>query len=175
MIDWVMYSADDAFHSANFELDNMGVSVNTTTRLQELMPNQRLFKTFKLGYSYIHQKRHDDTPIYKSNYALQYLRHKVVANVGMTFMPGLTGNIAYRFQERMGQYIAYDMDTHESTGNLVDYKPYGVFDIKLQYAWKNVKLFGEASNIFDVDVMDLGNIPQPGRWMKAGVSYTINW
>ncbi len=175
MIDWVMYSADDAYHAAGFELDNMGFSVHTTTRFQDLLPNQHVLKSFKLGYSYIHQKRHDDTPIYKSNYALQYLRHKVVANLGMQFMPGFTGNIAYRFQERMGQYIAFDADTHTSTGHLADYKPYGVVDLKVQYAWKKWTLFGEASNIFDVDVVDLGNIPQPGRWMKAGVSYTINW
>jgi iron complex outermembrane receptor protein len=30
MIYWVMYSADDIYHSANFELDNMGVELPAT-------------------------------------------------------------------------------------------------------------------------------------------------
>ena len=28
-------------------------------------------------------------------------------------------------------------------------------------------------NLFDNEYVDFGNIPQPGRWMRAGVKITI--
>ncbi|MFA6831396.1 MAG: TonB-dependent receptor [Bacteroidaceae bacterium] len=174
MIDWVMYDLNDIYHATNFALDNMGVEVNSTLRLNTLFPQQRFLKNIHLGYNYIHQERHDDQVFYKSSYAMQYLRHKIVADLNMQFSPRLTAKVSYRFQERMGDYIAYD-DAHQSTGELIAYKPYGVVDAKVTYQAGTLQLYAEANNLFDAQVIDLGNIPQPGLWARGGLVYHINW
>lgn len=174
MIDWVMYDAQDIYHAANFGLDNMGMELNSTLRLGTLFPQQRFLKTLHVGYNYIHQKRHDDQAFYKSSYAMQYLRHKIVTELDMQFTPRITAKVSYRFQERMGDYIAYD-EAHQSTGELVGYKPYGVIDAKVTYQAGALQLYAEANNIFDAQVIDVGNIPQPGLWARGGLVYHINW
>lgn len=174
MIDWVMYDADDVYHSANFALDNMGVEINSIVRLNTVFPQQQFLKNLHVGYNYIYQKRHDDKVIYKSSYAMQYLRHKFVTDINMQLLPKLTAKVSYRFQERMGDYIAFD-DAHKSTGKLVKYKPYGVADAKITYQAGDLQLYAEANNLFDTQVIDLGNVPQPGLWVRGGLVYHINW
>jgi len=58
---------------------------------------------------------------------------------------------------------------------LVDYKPYSVVDAKLTYHINALQLYIEANNIFNVETIDLGNIPQSGRWVSGGLIYHINW
>ena len=174
MIDWVMYSADDVYHSANFKLDNMGFEVNSTFKLSSAFPQQRVFKNIHAGYNYICQKRYDEIEIYKSNYAMQYLRHKFESDINLQFSPKITGKVSYIYKDRMGSYIEYN-DLHKSTGELVDYKPYSVVDAKLTYHINALQLYIEANNIFNEETIDLGNIPQSGRWVCGGLIYHINW
>ena len=37
MIDWVMFSPEDIYHSANFKLDNLGFSVNAAADLNNIL------------------------------------------------------------------------------------------------------------------------------------------
>lgn len=172
MIDWVMYSADDIYHSANFELDNMGAEASATFFFREHFSPECYLNTFRVSYAYITQDRKDDELIYKSNYALEYLRHKFVARLDSKIFKKLNGSVAYRWQEREGGYILYDAE-HKSTGKLVDYEPYGIFDLRLSWDDKRFSVYGEANNLFDQEYYDLGNVPQPGLWLKMGVNVKI--
>ena len=158
MIDWVMYTADDVFHSANFDLDNTGVQVEATASYNRVALN--------LAYSYIHQRRHDDINIYKSNYAMEYLRHKFVATLHHPIVSRLTASWTFRWQDRMGSYILYE--DAKSTGQLVPYDPYATLDLKLRWTAKHYELWAEATNITNHRYYDLGNIPQPGIIVLAG-------
>jgi vitamin B12 transporter len=56
-------------------------------------------------------------------------------------------------------------------------RPYNDFvlvDMRLHYRHKHLLVFAEASNLFNNSFFDLANVPLPGRWIKAGVSYTLN-
>lgn len=158
MIDWVMYTADDVFHSANFDLDNLGVQVEATASYNRVALN--------LAYSYIHQRRHDDINIYKSNYAMEYLRHKFVATLHHPIVSHLSASWTFRWQDRMGSYILYE--DAKSTGLLVPYDPYATLDLKLRWTAKHYELWAEATNITNHRYYDLGNIPQPGIIVLAG-------
>ena len=158
MIDWVMYTADDVFHSANFDLDNLGVQVEATASYNRVALN--------LAYSYIHQRRHDDINIFKSNYAMEYLRHKFVATLHHPIVSRLTAAWTFRWQDRMGSYILYE--DAKSTGQLVPYDPYATLDLKLRWTAKHYELWAEATNITNHRYYDLGNIPQPGIIVLAG-------
>ena len=183
MIDWVMYSADDVFHSANFDLDNMGFSVQANCQLSPV--------NCQLSYAFIHQHRRDNIPIYKSNYAMEYLRHKVVATLDHPILTipshrsslrqtsshrrkasltpqhqALTACWTLRWQDRMGSYILYR--DAKSTGELVPYSPYATLDLKIRWTAPRYELWLEGTNLTNRRYYDLGNIPQPGLIILAG-------
>ena len=191
MIDWVMYAPDDVFHSANFDLDNMGVQANVTfnfapaTSLLQLPSHARPAGTldpsrtgegleerprgwaFNLSYAFIHQRRHDETYIYKSNYAMEYLRHKVVCTLDHPVISNLRASWALRWQQRMGSYLLYE--DAQSTGRLVPYNPYATLDLRLRWQARHYELWADATNLLNRRYYDLGNVPQPGLVILVGV------
>lgn len=173
MIDWVMYNDTDIYHSANFELDNMGVELSTGIYFRQLFGEKCALNKFTAAYAYIHQEREDDVKIFKSNYALEYLRHKLVLGLDGRIAGKLNGNITYRYCNRMGGYIKYDAN-HKSTGELVDYEPYGIVDLRLSWDDKHYTIYAEANNLLDKEYFDLGNIAQPGLWIKGGVKVNFD-
>lgn len=172
LIDWVMYSADDVFHSANFNLDNMGFQASLNCQLSPA--NSQLPPvTCQLSYAFIHQHRRDDVAIYKSNYAMEYLRHKFVATLEHRVWSHLSASWNLRWQDRMGDYILYENGA--STGRLVSYDPYATLDLKLR--WRaplsaargtSYEIWAEGTNLTNHRYYDLGNIPQPGIVVLAG-------
>ena len=173
MIDWVMYAADDIYHSANFRLNNLGAEVTTDINFANIFSNQNVLQTLSLGYTYIHQTRHDNQEIFKSNYALDYLRHKFTARLTHRIFGPLSATWNLRWQDRLGGYVEY-VDA-KPTGNLVEYKPYAVLDLKLQFVKPRYELWVSANNLTDHTYHDFGNIPQPGLWIMAGGSYRFNF
>lgn len=173
MIDWVKYSAEDTFHSANFKLDNMGIESSTIIFFRSLFGEHFPLEQLTLGYTYIYQKRYDTKAVYKSNYALEYLRHKFVAGLTHRIWGNFSACWDFRFQKRMGGYEVYNAD-HQSTGVIKEYPSYCLFDVKLLWDTSKYQIFAEANNLLDRHYYDFGNIPQPGVLINAGVRYRIN-
>ena len=169
MIDWVMYTADDIYHSANFKLDNCGFETNVTLRPQALMPRCPV-TSLKVGYAYISQTRHDDVEIFKSNYAMEYLRHKFVATLDHNIVSRLTASWSFRWQQRMGSYIIYK--ENKSTGVAHDYTPFGLLDLKLRWQAPRYELSLSMNNLTSYRYYDIGNVIQPGFWLMAGAKLT---
>jgi vitamin B12 transporter len=168
MIDWVMYTASDKYHSTNFKLDNMGVETNARLHFDNLW-----IKEVSVGYTYIYQKRHDDKQIFKSNYALEYLRHKLVAGLTHRIVRNVEATWYYRFQKRMGGYAVYGND-HKATGEIHSYPSFGVVDLKVQWSRPSYRVYAEALNLLDRHYYDFGNVPQPGIWVNVGASYRFD-
>ena len=167
MIDWVMYSADDVFHSANFDLDNMGVQAQAALRFTELFGKADSYlQRLSVGYTYMHQHRRDNVAIFKSNYAMEYLRHKLVATLDHRIVARLSASWTLRWQDRMGSYILYE--DAKSSGRLVEYAPYATLDLKLRWTARHYELWVEGTNLTNHRYYDLGNIPQPGIVVLAG-------
>lgn len=173
MIDWVMYHAEDIYHSANFDLDNLGAQVQTELDFSRLFGRDIYLQRFSAGYTYIHQKRHDNIPIYKSNYALEYLRHKFVLNLDHKIWKQLNAAWSLRWQDRMGAYILYE--NHQNTGHLTNYSLYATLDVKLQWTAPQYSLYIEGTNLTNRTYHDLGNIPQPGIWLMAGARWNLSF
>lgn len=172
LIDWVMYDADDTFHSAGFDLDNWGVQAQVALDFTTLLHRQHApLQRLSVGYNFMHQRRRDDTYVYKSNYAMEYLRHKFVATLDHRIFARLTASWSLRWQDREGSYILYRDAV--STGQLVSYKPYAILDLKLRWRAKHYELWAEATNLTNHRYYDLGNIPQPGLVALAGARITF--
>ncbi len=181
MIDWVMTPADSVngyttYHATNFKIDNMGFNVNASLLFPEFWRENSVLRALGVNYSYIHQKRHDDTPIYASSYALDYLRHKLVMRLDARLCSRLTAALTYRWQERMGNYVKYTPYTDDTgatayRSSTVGYHPYGLLDLRLQWTAGKYELYAEGNNLTGYHYYDLGNVRQPGFWLMCGAKW----
>ena len=168
MIDWVMYAPADVFHSANFNLDNRGLQVQLALHFTPLLGREDTYiQHLTVAYTNIQQQRRDEQEVYKSNYTMEYLRHKFVATLDHRLSRRLTASWSLRWQDRAGHYILYN--NTQSTGHLVSYEPYAVLDVKLRWAMQHYEWWLEGTNLTNQTYYDLGNIPQPGLVLLTGV------
>ena len=165
MIDWVMYSPDDVFHTAAFGLDNIGMQLQGRIAPPESPRGGNWLRSLSLGYTFIHQTKHDTEGVVKSNVAMEYLRHKVVASLSHRIFSRLSMTWDFRFQERVGSYV--------SGGRLVPYHPYAMLDAKLQWEASCYQVYVQATNLTNHRYYDLGSVPQPGIWVMAGMQVKV--
>ena len=156
MIDWIMDTSkgnEAAWQSVNHTAIN---SLGLETSIQLSIFNSQ----FSISYGYIHQDKEQDSGIV-SQYALEYLRHKFVANAQLPLMARLSLVLNFRWQDRVGSYTDFD-------GDICDYQPYALLDTRLTWQQPKWKVYIEANNLFDTRYHDFGLVEQPGRWLIAG-------
>lgn len=157
MIDWIMDTSqgDNAvWQSVNHtKVNSVGLEANAKLTVD----NGQL----TISYSYIDQSKEQEANIV-SQYALEYLRHKLTANAQVQLMKNLTLGVNLRWQDRVGQYTDF-------SGEVQDYKPYALVDARLSWQQPRYKLYLEANNLLDKDYVDYGHVEQPGRWLIAGL------
>ena len=162
MIDWVYETATSTrYHALNIgKLNNMGFSTEARLNLSQLLFSQAETKgepvLMKVGYAYIHQKHTTNQPIYRSLYALEYLRHKVVVELSHPIVSHLSASWALRWQQRMNGY-----------------KPYAKVDGKLTWREQRWQIYLKADNLTCHRYYDLGSVLQPGLWIMAGAGITL--
>ena len=167
MIDWIMDTSKGQqaeWQSVNHtRLNAIGLESSLTANFQQLLPTQHLLQDMSLSYSYMNQDKELE-PNIVSQYALEYLRHKLVASLGLHLWRNLRANIIVRWQDRVGSYTDFD-------GNVCEYQPFALADARLTWTKPRYTLYAEANNLLNnTSYVDYGNVPQPGRWMIAGVS-----
>ena len=152
MVDWVFEtSASTRYHALNIgRLDNMGASVDVKWLPREWWPLCPI-ASVRLGYAYIHQRHDTSQPIFRSLYALEYLRHQLTAEVDHHLFSRLSAHWALRWQRRMNGY-----------------HPYAKIDGKLLWTARRFSLFLQADNLTAHRYYDLGGVRQPGLWIMAG-------
>ena len=169
MIDWIRYTADGAdapWQSVNFtEVKATGFEAQLALNFRRMLPAQRVLKSLSASYNYLFQNKDIDDTV-ESKYSLEYLRHKLVANMQLNIWSRLDLGLNFRWQDRRGVYTDFD-------GGVKDYSPYSIMDARLSWTAPNYKLYVEANNIFDKTYIDYGCVPQPGAWFIAGAAIEI--
>ena len=165
MIDWVMYSSDDIYHSTAFKLDNWQYVASASVNLGRAFPSQEIFRSLSLSYTHNVQKRHDNAEIFQSNYALDYLRNKVTASLEHNICGSLSATWFLRWQERRGSYLAYVDGNSYKCG----YRPYTLVDLKLRWDCSPYDVYASLENLFAHRYYDLGSVPQPRFTFVVGV------
>jgi len=156
MIDWVLDTreADPVWQSVNHtKVNTLGEEVNATF-------HSSLF-TFHLAYCHLHQQKREADYL-QSQYSLEYLRHKLTAQLRMQLIESLDLTLGYRWQDRMGQYTTID-------GEIKDYHPYSVVDARLAWNKDTYSIYIEGNNLTGHRYVDYGNVPQPGCWITGGI------
>ncbi len=170
MIDWIkdISQGDDApWQSVNHAVINtMGAEASVLVDIRELMQLDAFVRSVNVSYSYIDQDK-ETTPNLQSKYALEYLRHKFVAQANFRIWKLLEMNVSYRWQDRMGNY--------QKGNSMVPYEPYSLVDARFTWNAPQYKIYIEGNNLLNKTYYDHGNIPQPGIWVRAGASYRFKF
>lgn len=171
MIDWIRDTskgADADWQSVNHtKLNALGVESSAVFDFITLLPQQSFLKSLNLAYCYINQDK-DLEPTLQSQYALQYLRHKVVAGLKMHLYSQLNMGLTYRYQDRVGNYQDLQGISHE-------FEPYSLVDARLSWDTVKLNLYIEANNLLDKSYYDYGSVPQPGLWIMVGGNIHFNF
>ena len=161
MIDWIMDTSkgsEAVWQSVNHtKINSTGIETGIDFTIKALQA--------RIGYGYIHQDKELEEHIV-SQYALEYLRHKLTARVDLPLIKRLTLGLNFRWQDRVGQYTDFDGATH-------DYEPYALLDARLTWQQSQWKVYAEANNLTDKRYRDYGLVEQPGRWLIFGASITL--
>ena len=106
---------------------------------------------------------------FESNYLLDFLQTKIDASVGITGPADIHIDGRWSHQDRIGGY--YDA----ALGKEVEFEPFSLVSVTAsRHFWEGkVRAYARVDNALDRAVVDLGNVQQPGRWWRLGLSYAF--
>lgn len=171
MIDWVMRSATDIYHATSFSLDNMGYSASVAVDFNQWLGKRQPLSRFTASYAYLHQHRRAGEDYFKSNYALEYLRHKFTASLSHRIISDLSALWTLRVQDREGAYLRYENGI--STGELHPYGAHALLDCRVSWTQPHYDLFVDMTNLTSHRYYDLANVRQPGFMLMGGVKVRL--
>jgi iron complex outermembrane receptor protein len=161
MIDWVYENADsEKYHALNIgKIDNVGTSISADIDLSFLAPHSTsALPQLKVGYAYIHQGHESQYQIYKSLYALEYLRHKITMQLTQKLWKELSASCQLRWQQRTNGF-----------------HPYTKIDCKIAWDKPKYSLFAKIDNLTNHRYYEIGSVLQPGIWIMVGGQVKIKW
>ena len=167
MIDWVLINGDSIWRTHNLsQLTTTGYELNSRIDINKMFNTNLPISTLNINYAV----NESDTTSegFQSAYVLDHLK----SNLSFTASQNISEKIRIDWrasrQDREGGYIDFE------SGEDVDYLPFWLISTRLSCkVFNNSTIFLEINNLFDNEYVDFGNIPQPGRWMRAGVKITI--
>lgn len=170
MIDWIKDTSlgeNAVWKSVNHtKINAYGLEAYGSLNFRQLLPAQHVLNSLTVNYGYLSQDK-DLEPAIVSQYALEYLRHKLTGRLSLSLTQKLTMDVSMRWQDRMGHYT-------DTEGKLADYRPYALVDAKMQWTERLYKVYAQVSNLLDNrSYTDFGNVPQPGAWIVAGLLICI--
>jgi len=168
MIDWIMRSADDIYHAASFSLDNYGAGFDTRFDLCTWWGKKQPFESLSLSYAWTGQHRRAGEEYFKSNYAMEYLRHKFVARLSHRIVSRLHADWTLRMQQREGSYLVYE--NLKPTAQLQPYGTHAILDLRLKWKAEKYTLYADFSNLTNHHYYDIANVRQPGLVVLAGAT-----
>ena len=163
MIDWIM----DTTQGEQAQWQSVNHTQVNAYGLEAALQVPVKIGQFDLSYSYIYQDKANEPGIV-SQYALEYLRHKLVAGLQTKEWRGFSMRLNCRWQDRVGAYTSFD-------GTLCDYRPYALVDARIQKQTQRYMVYVEANNLFDNrSYVDFGNVQQPGLWVVTGLKIYLH-
>ena len=158
LIDWIYRTVDGA---SLLQADNItqvsisGLEIETGGSVVDLLRWRGRFQ------SATHQASSLEG---QSIYALDYLANRLQLEVETVPRHGFAGGLLLIRQDRAGQYAL-------PSGVLTGYAPFHTLDLRASYDHDGMTVYVDAMNVLNATVIDRGNVPLPGRWVKAGVRF----
>ncbi|SMO39248.1 iron complex outermembrane recepter protein [Saccharicrinis carchari] len=175
MIDWGKPSdAPDGtkWTTSNInDINTFGLEAVINANLQEMIKGQHFLQGINLSYSWLNQDKSLPSG-YDSRYVFDYLKHKFSGSLQHALFWDMHASWAVQYQDRMGSYGEYDISS--GTEITKDYEAFCTLDLKLTWQKPRYTLYAEATNLLDKKYTDIGQLYQPGRWVKMGVKIHLS-
>ncbi|MBU0547341.1 MAG: TonB-dependent receptor [Candidatus Omnitrophica bacterium] len=143
MIDWVRSDPTQKWQAKNFTRGNVfGV---------EYVLHNKFNRLFGLDANYIYTDKNTDSQGYLYKYGPNYAQHLVNTTFNLV-LPFGQQEIGFNYKKRPGRRGWLLMNSG--------------FNYNLN---RNAKIFLHAENILNVEYQDIAGIPQPGRYIEAGL------
>lgn len=145
-IDWLKETPESPWKAENVgEINLKGFE---TEFRHQLFP----FLNYRLGYTYLdNQYKNEEL----SRYALQNLRHQVVAQLDVKFLKFFSNQLIYKYSER------------------VNLGSYNILDEQLNFRYKDLNFYVLINNLTNTKYVETNLVPMPGRWFHVGFTYQI--
>jgi len=168
MIDWTKKENDELWQSRNLTcINSLGTELMLQLRMKEYLKGKW---PDRITFGWYSNKQNKKTVDFISYYVLDYLKHKFIASADQSVTKHISLDFRSYFQKREGTYTSFSDNKYRE----VPYKPFWLFDTKVLFKKDNLQVFISVNNIFNKEYFDIGNIVQPGRWIKAGILYKLN-
>ncbi|MFA8435514.1 MAG: TonB-dependent receptor plug domain-containing protein [Marinifilaceae bacterium] len=172
MIDWVKMNSEDKWESRNItEVKTWGIELSSQLNMRNLLGKQFPVKTLNFSYSYLNMDKSSDE--YISKYVLDHLKHKLSLNTDHVIWRDLGASWRFSWQDREGSFTWYDQ-TNATYSEERPYDPFWTIDTRLYWQKPKYTIYIETSNLLDEEYYDLGNVAQPGRWIRGGVKLNLD-
>lgn len=167
LIDWGRKSDEDVYTTSNVnKINAVGVEVGATFLPATL--NLPVLDKIEVNYAWLDQDKKAQEG-YESVYVLNHLAHKLNISVDHKIFGSFSAHWNILFQDRVGGFF-------RSSDNVkVNYDPFWLTDVRLMWEKKGWVIYAEASNLFNNQYYDVGELVRPGRWIKGGINFTINY
>jgi len=148
LIDWAYSEQLELWQTSNIaRLKTFGYELSTTVDLENknfLFP----ITNIDFNYSYLNNT---DAVNYTSKYLLNSLRHQINVSLSHKFFARIIGRWNIRYEDR-------EFDS-----------PHTIVDVHSSRRFKNIKISGSISNIFEAEYSEFIGVPLPGRWFRGGL------
>ena len=170
LIDWGRLPGETKYTTSNINKVNaIGFEFSGSFDLLTAIPGQQWFRNLNMNYSYIHQDKRANAG-FESFYVLDHLRNKL--NIGFDHGTGLHNLFAswnFLYRDRVGYYNVSAINQNRP------YKDFWLTDLRVTWKQRNLRIFVEATNLFNEKYADLGELTQPGRWFKGGIQVDFGY
>ncbi|MDR0711481.1 MAG: TonB-dependent receptor [Prevotellaceae bacterium] len=167
IINWKLNPEDNLWHAQNItNVATCGINLYA-----EYAPQKPLLKKLAVGYAYLYAtpSDHEET----ASYVVEQLSHRLTATLQHGIWSRLAASWQLLYQQRAGSYRPFDVNTEAYAAEATAFSPFWLCDLKIYWEEKTCNIFAEATNLFNATYLDFGNIPQPGRWVKVGITVKI--
>ncbi len=149
-IDWTKISLQDpVWYSRNIgDTEIKGLEAEISHQVLGWMK-------YTLGYTYLDNKLKDINGL-NSRYALDNLKHQLVAKLQTRFLKYFTNELVYRYNDR------------------INLGSYHLLDEKISFNKNNFSVYALINNVTNTEYTETFGVPMPQRWFHLGVSYNIN-
>ena len=170
MIDWVKFPGDEKWQSLNLtEVNVTGIEAGVNIPLGRKSKTSDNLQHLKINYTWLDADKKSDG--FTSLYVLDHLRHKLDLSLSHRITMNSGFELRFSWQDRAGGYLPFSEGAFASE---VPYEPVWLAGAKVYYNFTHLQLYMDASNLFDKEVIDHANVPQPGRWIVGGVKFRFS-
>lgn len=156
LVDRVRNSTDDKWTPENISrTDTRGADLEITVYPSIISGNSHLpLYNISLGYTYIQANVYGNDFLY-SKFSFENLKHHLVSSVSLHYPGNLYHDFSFRYYDR------------------VTLDDYSVIDTRVGYKGNNLDIYINISNLAGTKYSETNLVPMPGRWISAGVAYTL--